>query len=71
MHECPSKQAVDGLLRKKLGFGGIVISLCLDIETLSHIIGIASMTVMSFNAGDDPYSRLPILYWTAESCQKM
>ena len=53
MHACLSEQVVDDLLRIKLGFDGVVISECLEMEALSHNIGVGGGTVMAFNAGCD------------------
>ena len=53
MHACLSEQVVDNLLRIKLGFDGVVISECLEMEALSHNIGVGGGTVMAFNAGCD------------------
>lgn len=53
MHACLSEQVVEQLLRQKLGFDGVVISECLEMEALSHNIGVAGGTVMAINAGCD------------------
>ncbi|KAE9975714.1 hypothetical protein EG328_003031 [Venturia inaequalis] len=53
MHACLSEQVVDGLLRKDLKFNGVVISECLEMEALSHNIGVGGGTVMAVNAGCD------------------
>ena len=53
MHTCLSEQVVDNLLRIKLGFDGVAISECLEMEALSHNIGVGGRTVMAFNAGCD------------------
>ncbi|KAF2672960.1 glycoside hydrolase [Microthyrium microscopicum] len=53
MHACLSDQVVDGLLRKDLHFDGVVISECLEMEALSHNIGVGGGTVMAVNAGCD------------------
>ncbi|KAK3172054.1 hypothetical protein OEA41_004138 [Lepraria neglecta] len=53
MHACLSEQVVDNLLRIKLGFDGVVISECLEMEALSHNIGVGGGTVMAFSAGCD------------------
>jgi beta-N-acetylhexosaminidase len=53
MHACLSDQVVDGLLRKDLRFDGVVISECLEMEALSHNIGVGGGTVMAVNAGCD------------------
>ncbi|KAL6718547.1 hypothetical protein ACLMJK_004639 [Lecanora helva] len=53
MHACLSEQVVDDLLRQNLGFDGVVVSECLEMEALSHNIGVGGGTVMAVNAGCD------------------
>ena len=53
MHACLSDQVVDGLLRQEMGFKGVVVSECLEMEALSHNIGVGGGTVMAVNAGCD------------------
>lgn len=53
MHACLSDQVVDGLLRTDLKFNGVVVSECLEMEALSHNIGVGGGTVMAVNAGCD------------------
>lgn len=53
MHACLSEQVVDGLLRSELKFDGVVVSECLEMEALSHNIGVGGGTVMAVNAGCD------------------
>lgn len=53
MHACLSEQIVEQLLRQNLGYDGVVISECLEMEALSHNIGVAGGTVMAINAGCD------------------
>lgn len=53
MHACLSEQVVDGLLRSDLKFDGVVVSECLEMEALSHNIGVGGGTVMAVNAGCD------------------
>ena len=53
MHACLSDQVVEGLLRREMGFKGVVISECLEMEALSHNIGVGGGTVMAVNAGCD------------------
>ena len=53
MHACLSEQVVGDLLRQNLGFDGVVISECLEMEALSQNIGVGGGTVMAFNAGCD------------------
>lgn len=53
MHACLSDQVVDALLREELGFDGVVVSECLEMEALSQNIGVGGGTVMAINAGCD------------------
>lgn len=53
MHACLSDQVVDELLRKDLRFQGVVVSECLEMEALTHNIGVGGGTVMAKNAGCD------------------
>ncbi len=53
MHACLSEQVVDELLREDLGFDGVVVSECLEMEALSHNIGVGGGTVMAVKAGCD------------------
>lgn len=53
MHACLSEQVVHDLLRDDLHFDGVVISDCLEMEALSHNIGVGGGTVMAINAGCD------------------
>ena len=53
MHACLSEQVVQGLLREKLGFDGVVVSECLEMDALSKNIGVGQGTVMAAQAGCD------------------
>ncbi|KAI7192347.1 glycoside hydrolase, partial [Hortaea werneckii] len=53
MHACLSEQVVNELLRNDLRFNGVVISDCLEMEALSHNIGVGGGTIMAINAGCD------------------
>ena len=53
MHACLSAQVVDGMLRADLQYSGVVVSECLEMEALSHNIGVGGGTVMAVNAGCD------------------
>jgi beta-N-acetylhexosaminidase len=53
MHACLSEQVVDDLLRRDLGFNGVVISECLEMEALSADIGFRGGCVMAIEAGCD------------------
>lgn len=53
MHACLSEQVVNDLLRHDLKFDGVTISDCLEMEALSHNIGVGGGTVMAINAGCD------------------
>ncbi|KAI0996232.1 hypothetical protein K3495_g11947 [Podosphaera aphanis] len=53
MHACLSDQVVKNLLRKELGFNGVTISECLEMDALSQDIGVRGGTVMAVEAGCD------------------
>ncbi|KAG8529925.1 uncharacterized protein KY384_005406 [Bacidia gigantensis] len=53
MHACLSDQVIEDLLRKEMGFKGVVISECLEMEALTNNIGIGGGAVMALNAGCD------------------
>ncbi|KAI6249810.1 Beta-hexosaminidase [Erysiphe necator] len=53
MHACLSDQVVEDLLRLDLGFNGVTISECLEMDSLSHDIGVRGGTVMAVEAGCD------------------
>ncbi|KAF3359746.1 hypothetical protein VDGD_05577 [Verticillium dahliae] len=52
-HACLSDQVVDDLLRNELGFDGVAISECLEMQALSHDIGVQNGVVMAVEAGCD------------------
>lgn len=52
-HACLSDQVVDDLLRNELGFQGVAISECLEMEALRTEIGVKAGTVMAVVAGCD------------------
>ncbi|KAI5464657.1 family 3 glycoside hydrolase [Mariannaea sp. PMI_226] len=52
-HACLSDQVVDDLLRNDLGFNGVAISECLEMEALSHELGVQNGVVMAIEAGCD------------------
>ncbi|KAK1755679.1 glycoside hydrolase family 3 protein [Echria macrotheca] len=52
-HACLSAQVVDDLLRNDLGFNGVAISECLEMEALRTEIGVKTGTVMAVEAGCD------------------
>ncbi len=52
-HACLSDQVVDDLLRNELGFKGVAISECLEMEALRNEIGVKAGTVMAVEAGCD------------------
>lgn len=52
-HACLSEQVVDELLRNELGFDGVAISECLEMQALSHDIGVQNGVVMAVEAGCD------------------
>ena len=53
MHACLSDQVVDDLLRNELGFSGVAISECLEMESLIQEYGVKGGTVMAVEAGND------------------
>lgn len=53
MHACLSEQVVDDLLRADLKFDGVVVSECLEMDALTHNIGVGGGTIMALNAGCD------------------
>jgi beta-N-acetylhexosaminidase len=52
-HACLSDQVVEDLLRNELGFKGVAISECLEMEALSHELGVQNGVVMAMQAGCD------------------
>ncbi|KAJ4252331.1 hypothetical protein NW762_010929 [Fusarium torreyae] len=52
-HACLSSEIVDDLLRQDLGFEGVAISDCLEMEALSQDLGIQNGVVMALEAGCD------------------
>ncbi|CAI0648325.1 unnamed protein product [Colletotrichum noveboracense] len=52
-HACLSNQVVDDLLREELGFDGVAISECLEMESLAHDLGVQNGVVMAVEAGCD------------------
>jgi beta-N-acetylhexosaminidase len=53
MHACLSEQIVHDLLRNEMHFEGVVVSECLEMEALSHNIGVGGGTVMAVKANCD------------------
>ncbi|KAG9232796.1 glycoside hydrolase superfamily [Amylocarpus encephaloides] len=53
MHACLSNQVVNDLLKDELGFNGVKISECLEMDALSHDIGVRGGTVMAVESGCD------------------
>ena len=53
MHACLSGEVIGELLRERLQFDGVVVSECLEMEALSHNIGVGGGTVMAVKAGCD------------------
>ncbi|KAI1260214.1 glycoside hydrolase family 3 protein [Xylariaceae sp. FL1019] len=52
-HACLSDQVVDDLLRNDLGFKGVAISECLEMQSLIQDYGVKEGTVMAVEAGND------------------
>ena len=61
-HACLSSQIVEDLLRREMGFKGVAISECLEMEILSHDIGIQHGAAMAIEAGCDQI----MLCWSFE-----
>ncbi|KAI1627931.1 beta-N-acetylglucosaminidase [Exophiala viscosa] len=53
MHACLSREVVTALLREDLDFNGVVLSACLEMESLIRHIGVGGGTVMAIDAGCD------------------
>ena len=53
LYACLSEQVVQGFLRAEISFDGVVVSECLDMEALSHNIGVGGGTIMAVEAGCD------------------
>ncbi|KAI1434783.1 glycosyl hydrolase family 3 N terminal domain-containing protein [Xylaria sp. CBS 124048] len=52
-HACLSDQVVEDLLRDDLGFKGVAISECLEMQSLIQEYGVKGGTVMAVEAGND------------------
>lgn len=52
-HACLSERVVDELLRDELGFEGVAISECLEMEALQTEMGVRTGTIMAVQAGCD------------------
>ena len=52
-HACLSDHVVEHLLRNELGFKGVAFSECLEMESLSHDLGVQNGVVMAAEAGCD------------------
>jgi beta-N-acetylhexosaminidase len=52
-HACLSKSVITDLLREEMGFSGVVMSDCLEIEAIYDTIGVGQATIMGMNAGCD------------------
>ncbi|KAK6534552.1 hypothetical protein TWF281_005865 [Arthrobotrys megalospora] len=53
MHACLSDTIINKLLREEMGFKGVVVSECLEMEALHENIGVGQATVMALDAGCD------------------
>lgn len=53
LYACLSEQVVQGFLRSEMSFDGVVVSDCLDMEALTHNIGIGAGTIRAVEAGCD------------------
>ncbi|KAI9672035.1 MAG: hypothetical protein M1829_004579 [Trizodia sp. TS-e1964] len=52
-HVCLSERVVEELLRHQMGFAGVVVSECLEMESISYSIGVGNGTLMAVEAGCD------------------
>ncbi|KUL83625.1 hypothetical protein ZTR_11299 [Talaromyces verruculosus] len=52
-YSCLSHAVVTGLLRRRMGFGGVILSDCLEIEALYEGVGVSQAAAMAINAGCD------------------
>ncbi|KAG5416858.1 hypothetical protein I9W82_005588 [Candida metapsilosis] len=52
-HACLSPVIINQLLRQEIGFNGVVISECLEMEALYHSIGLGQGVILAINAGCD------------------
>lgn len=52
-YACLSHIVVTGLLRRRMGFDGVILSDCLEIESLYESVGVSQAAVMAINAGCD------------------
>ncbi|KAI5954866.1 hypothetical protein KGF57_003891 [Candida theae] len=52
-HACLSPVIINQLLRSEMGFDGVVISECLEMEALYHSIGLGQGVILAINAGCD------------------
>ncbi|KAI9027328.1 glycoside hydrolase superfamily [Phycomyces nitens] len=48
-----SPEIVGGLLRSRLGYGGVIITDCLEMEAVKETIGVAKGSLMALKAGND------------------
>ncbi|EED12811.1 conserved hypothetical protein [Talaromyces stipitatus ATCC 10500] len=52
-YSCLSYTVVTSLLRRRMGFGGVILSDCLEIEALYEGVGVSQAAAMAINAGCD------------------
>jgi beta-N-acetylhexosaminidase len=52
-YSCLSYAVVTGLLRRRMGFGGVILSDCLEIEALYEGVGVSQAAAMAISAGCD------------------
>lgn len=52
-YACLSYAVVTGLLRSRMGFNGVILSDCLEIEALYEGVGVSQAAAMAINAGCD------------------
>jgi beta-N-acetylhexosaminidase len=52
-YACLSHAVITGLLRRRMGFGGVIMTECLEIESLYESVGVSQASVMAISAGCD------------------
>ncbi|KIW63770.1 hypothetical protein PV04_08748 [Phialophora macrospora] len=53
MHACLSKKVLTELLRGQLGYEGVIVSECLEMDGIAQSVGVGQATVMGLGAGCD------------------
>lgn len=66
-----SRRIIQGLLRQKLGFEGIVISDCMEMKAIAAHYGIAAGTLAAFKAGVDLVEITHHPQWCTEAADRI